>query len=164
MFFFMRTRYWQWPKLNSLFSLPVHALSIFPPLMSNSPSILSLVLCWPRSFHLWMKSLTWATNVRSQPRRPIVSWAPSGEASPAGRERWFCPSTLLWWDLTWSIAFSSGALSTRTWNCWSRSKGGLQKWSEGWSSSPMRTGWESWACSAWRREGCGETWLQPFST
>ena len=40
----------------------------------------------------------------------------------------------------------------------------LQKWSEGWSTSPMRTGWANWACSAWRREGCGETWLQPFST
>ena len=93
-----------------------------------------------------------------------VSWASSREAWPAGRERWFCPSTLLRWDLTWSTAFSSGALSTRTWNCWSGSKGGLQKWSEGWSTSPMRTGWESWACSAWRREGCGETWLQPFST
>jgi len=37
-----------------------------------------------------------------------------------------------------STAFSSGALSTRrTWNCWSGSKGGLQKWSKGWSTSPM---------------------------
>jgi len=84
---------------------------------------------------------------------------------PAGQERWLCPSTLLWWDLTWSTAFSSGALSTRrTWNCWSGSKGGLQKRSEGWSTSAMRTGWESCACSAWRREGCGETWLRHFST
>ena len=32
----------------------------------------------------WMKSLTWATNVRSQPRRPTVSWAASREAWPAG--------------------------------------------------------------------------------
>jgi len=31
-------------------------------------------------------------------------------------------------DLTWSTAFSSGALSTRrTWNRWSGSRGGLQK-------------------------------------
>jgi len=36
---------------------------------------------------------------------------------------------------------SSGALSTRrTWTCWSRSREGPQKWSEGWSTSPMRTG------------------------
>lgn len=28
-----------------------------------------------------------------------------------------------------------------------------QKWSEGWSISPLRTGWESWNCSSWRRKG-----------
>ena len=28
-----------------------------------------------------------------------------------------------------------------------------QRWSEGWSTSSSRTGWESWGCSAWRREG-----------
>ena len=35
---------------------------------------------------------------------------------------------------------------------------------QGWSISPMRKDWESWGCSAWRREGCGETLEQPFST
>ena len=45
-----------------------------------------------------------------------------------------------------------GALSTgKTWSCWSRSRGGPQKWSEGWNTSPTRTVWESWGCSAWRR-------------
>ena len=54
-------------------------------------------------------------------------------------------ATLLWWELTWSLASSSGALSTgKTWTCWSRSRGGPQKWSEGWNISPMRKGWESW--------------------
>ena len=38
------------------------------------------------------------------------------------------------------------------------------KCSEGWNTAPIRKGWESWGCSVWRREGCGETWLQPFST
>jgi len=56
------------------------------------------------------------------------------------------------------VASSSEALSTRTWTCWIGSRGGQQKWSEGWSTSPTRTGWESWSCSAWRREGCGETY------
>ena len=28
-----------------------------------------------------------------------------------------------------------------------------QKWSEGWYPSAVRKGWESWGCSAWRREG-----------
>lgn len=29
----------------------------------------------------------------------------------------------------------------------------LQRWSEDWSTPPMNTGWESWTCSFWRREG-----------
>ena len=106
----------------------------------------------------WMKNLTWATNVRSEPRRPTISWAASREAWPAGRRRGFCPSTPLWSDLTWSSASSSGAPSTRrTWSCWSRSRGGPQRSSKGWSTSPMRKGWESWGCSAWRNKGSGAT-------
>ena len=105
----------------------------------------------------------WPHNMCSQPRRPTVSWAASKAAWPAGRGRWFC--TLLWWDLTQSPASSYGAPSTRrTWTCWSGSRGVPQRWSKGWNTSPMRKGWESWGCSAWRREGGGETWLQPSST
>jgi len=33
-----------------------------------------------------------------------------------------------------------------------------------WSASPTKKGRGSWACSAWRREGSGETPLQPSST
>jgi len=29
----------------------------------------------------------------------------------------------------------------------------LQGWGGDWNISPMRRGWGSWACSAWRREG-----------
>jgi len=29
--------------------------------------------------------------------------------------------------------------------------------SEGWNISPVRKGWESWGCSAWRRKDCGVT-------
>ena len=115
--------------------------------------------CW------WMNSWTWAGNMRSQLRKPTVSWAASKEAWPAGWGRWFCPSTPLWRDHTWSTASGSGVLSTgRTWTCWSGSRGGPQKWSEGWNSSPKRKGWESWGCSAWRREGSGETFLRAFNT
>ena len=32
-----------------------------------------------------------------------------------------------------------------------------QQRSEGWNPSAGRKGWESWGCSAWGREGCGET-------
>ena len=34
--------------------------------------------------------------------------------------------------------------SGNTWTCWSRSGGRPQRWSEGWSTSPTRKGWESW--------------------
>jgi len=35
---------------------------------------------------------------------------------------------------------------------------------EGWNTSAVRKGWESWSCSAWRREGSRETLSQPSST
>lgn len=54
---------------------------------------------------------------------------------------------------------STGEIQT----CWSAPRRGQQKWSKGWNTSPVRTGWESWGCSAWRREGSGNTWEQPFS-
>ena len=76
----------------------------------------------------WMKSWTWATTVRLQPRRSPASSAASKEAWPAGWGRWFCLPTVLWGDLTWSPASSSGALSTRkTQSCCSGSGGGPQK-------------------------------------
>jgi len=43
----------------------------------------------------WKKSWTWATNVRSQPRKPTIFWAASWEEWSAGWGRWFCPSTPL---------------------------------------------------------------------
>lgn len=39
-----------------------------------------------------------------------------------------------------------------------------QKCSGGWNHSPVKTGKESWDCSAWIREGSRETLLQSFST
>ena len=50
-----------------------------------------------------------------------------------------------------SIVSSFGAPNTRrTWSCWSGSRGGPWRWSEGWSTSPTRTDWDSWGSSAWR--------------
>ena len=112
-----------------------------------------------RTWVCWLiRSSIWPSNVCSQPRRPTISWAASTEVWPAGWRRGFWPSAPLSWDPTWSPVSSSGALSTgKAWSCWSKSRKEPQKWSEGWSTSPMRTGCESWGCSAWRREGCGET-------
>ena len=121
---------------------------------------------WRRPWgYWWMKSWTWPSNVCSQPGRPTVPWAASRESWPAGWGGWFYPSAVLWWDPTWRPASSSGASSTgKTQTCWSGSRGDPQQWSEGWNTSPMRKGWESWGCPAWIREGCGETLLQLSST
>jgi len=67
-------------------------------------------------------------------------------------------------NLAMSTVSSSGDFSTgKTRTCWSRSRGGPQKWIEGWNSSPMRKDWETWGCSACRTVGWSETLEQPFS-
>ena len=35
-----------------------------------------------------------------------------------------------------------------------------RSWTEGWNTSPMKNGWETWDYSVWRREGSRETLLQ----
>ena len=108
--------------------------------------------------YCWMRRSTSASNVRLQPRKPTMSWAAARAAWPSGWGRGFCPFTPLSWDPMGSPASSSGAPNIgRTWMCWSGTRGGPRRWSEGWSTSPMRTGWGSWGCSAWRREGCDVT-------
>ena len=57
-----------------------------------------------------------------------------------------------------------GSPAQEMWSCWSRCRGGPWRWSEGWSISPMKKGWGSWACLAWRRKSSRETSLQPSST
>lgn len=59
------------------------------------------------------------------------------------------------WGLCWRLCVSSSvAFNARgTWSCWRVSTGGPQRSSEGWSTSPMVKGWESWESSAWKREG-----------
>jgi len=81
----------------------------------------------------WTRSSTWASNVRFQARKPTVFWAASKEEWTVGRGRGFCPFTPLSWDPTWSTVSSSGASNIRrTWMCWSGSRGGPRRWSEGW--------------------------------
>jgi len=64
-----------------------------------------------------------------------------GKKEPAGWGRWFCSSTLLSCDPTWSTASCSRAPNTRrTWCCWSESREGPQRW----PSSSWRGLQESW--------------------
>jgi len=74
------------------------------------------------------------------------------------------PSTVCWWDLTWSTVSRCGVLGTGgTWTCWNVCRGVPQKSCRGWNTFPMRTGLETWGCSAWKTEGPEETWEWPFS-
>ena len=71
---------------------------------------------------------------------------------------------LLWQDPTCVLCPSLEPSVQKGRDLLERVKRRPQKWSEGWSTPPMRKGWESWGCSAWRREGSTETLLQPSST
>jgi len=74
----------------------------------------------------------------------------------AGRGRWSSTSALPWWDCICHTVPSSGLLSSRkTGNCWSKSSKQLERWLETWSISLMRKGWETWVCSAWRKDDWG---------
>lgn len=61
--------------------------------------------------HWWKKTCTWPGNVGLQARNRAMSWATAKAAWPIGWGRWFCYSTLLWWDPTWSAAPTSELLS-----------------------------------------------------
>ena len=94
--------------------------------------------CW------LMKGSTWAGSVCLQTRKPAVPWIALREVWPAGQGRWFCPSTLLSWDPTWSTTSSCIGPPTQE-EHWAvgvgPSRRGPQRWSESWSTSPVRTGW-----------------------
>lgn len=120
----------------------------------------------PADKDLGVKSWMWGGNVHSQPRKPIVFWAASGEGWPAGQGRSTTPS----WDSTCGTFSTCGVLNkSSTWNCWIGSRGkmvqknGPQKWSV-WNMSPKETGWKTWGCPARRSEGSREMLEQPFST
>lgn len=63
------------------------------------------------------------------------------------------------WDPTRNTASNSDVFSTgMTFTCWSES-GEPWRWLEGGSISSVRKVWESWSCTACRREHSGETSL-----
>jgi len=100
--------------------------------------------------------ITWPCVLAAQKANHILGCIKRSVASSFRGE--FCPAIPLWWEPTWSPASSCGALNTgKTWTCWNASRGGPQKWSEGWNTSPVRKVWGGWDCSAWRWKGCGET-------
>ena len=83
------------------------------------------------------KSSTWPTNAHSQPRRPTVPWAASPAAWPAARERGFCPSALVRPHRESCLQlWSPQHRKDMDLLAWGQRR--PQKWSEGWSTSPMR--------------------------
>ena len=68
---------------------------------------------------------------------------------------WFCDSMILPHYCVLArthleCCIDIGVLSTLvTWTCWSMSRGGPEKWSKGWNTSPMRTAWKGQGFSTW---------------
>ena len=85
---------------------------------------------------IWMFCFTWVPDVQLQDWCQMAAAecshpAPEGAAGPTPPASWA--------------------------SHWIESSGGLWGWWGDWSISPTRRGWGSWACSAWRREGCEGT-------
>ena len=79
-------------------------------------------------------------------------------------------ATSIWWMDLWSNSFTSGKeissglpSSRKMRSYWRESSGGLRGWGGDWSICPVRKAWGSWACSAWRREGCEGTFEMPLN-
>lgn len=89
-----------------------------------------------------MLSMSWQCAFSAQ-----KAWAASQEAWPTGQGADSAPV-----GCYWSAPFRSGAPNIRISDCWSKSRRGPWRWSEGWRTSLVKTGWERWSCSAWRRE------------
>ena len=117
-----------------------------------------------RTYESWqMKYLTWARSTCNLEGL----WNPGLHQERSGwqGERGKCSS------LPFSNEAPSGILhpdlgpatQERCWALGENFEGDPWRSSEGWNISPMKTSWRSWACSAWSREGCGETSLWPSS-
>jgi len=112
----------------------------------------------------WTRSWKWASSVRLLPGMPTASWAASKERWQQGRKGIvpLCSALLRpplqYWVQAW------GSQHNKDMELLESVQRRPQRYSEGWSTSPMKKGWRSWAGSAWGREGSGETSLQPSST
>lgn len=115
--------------------------------------------CWVQRSHGYR-----GTSVPSLPRGSMASWAASEGVWPADGDG-ILPlcSTLVRPHLEcciwlWGPQHKKDVdllewIQRRPW-----------RWSECGSTSPRKTGWETWGCSAWGREGSGQNWLWPPST
>ena len=128
------------------------------------PNILSGVLFFSSiNWFVDLKLLTWKLNQSSL--WDLFSPCLSAAMILVKRWKWYTFLTHGSWKMNKYMIYSRNCIKVAsTFIRWSRSRGGPQRWSEGWSNSAVRTGWGSWGCSAWRREGSGVTLEQPSST
>ena len=117
-----------------------------------------------RTWGCWlMRSSAWPSNVRSQPRKePYSGLHPQqhGQQVEGGDS-----APLLHFETPPGVLCPALEPQHRTdVDLLERVQRRPQKWSEGWNTSAVRKGWESWGCSAWRREGSRKSLLEPFST
>jgi len=127
-------------KRPTLFCMELLRLRCLNVADTTTSSLASFYLLF--QFSGWKK--TWAKNIRLQPGSPTVCWA------AAERERGWSLWALVrphleYWVQVW------GPQHTEDMELLVRDQKGLQGYSEGWSSSPVKKGWGIWTCSAWRR-------------
>jgi len=94
-----------------------------------------------------MASWTPASNVPPQLRKPTTAWAAQKKCGQQVK------GVIL--HLYSALMRSRLEICIQLWSHLSRSdyspRRRPQKWPKGWNTYPMRTGWESWGCSAWRK-------------
>lgn len=120
-----------------------------------------------RNWGCWLtRSSTWSSNgAWTQKAECVLGCIKRNVSSRSGVVilPLYFPSTPLSWDHTWSVPSSSGTPSTiRMLNCWNTPREGPPRL-QGWSTSPLQTGLESWGCSACRTEGSERTLEKPFN-
>lgn len=98
---------------------------------------------WGEDLGVKKKKNMMSDSVHLQLRKLVVSWVKKIKCGQRWG-RWLSLSTPLSWDPICSIVFSSKV--PNIWEVlsltWSRE--GQWKWSEGWSTSPIKMDWEGW--------------------
>lgn len=99
----------------------------------------------------WIPSC-WAISVPLQQKKTMVSYAVDRALPEGWTQKDHHPAPVLGAGETHLGSLSkSGLPSTReTRSYWRHSNKGPQKWLRYWSISPIKKGWESWDCLAWR--------------
>lgn len=109
----------------------------------------------------WWSASGWIgiSRVPKQPRGKITSWSASNSTTSCSKWSLSC-CIQHWCSLSWRTVGSSGPHNLiRMWKSLNASRGGQQRWWQGWESCPEKSSWGLWACQVWRGGGWGLTSL-----